>query len=469
MNKWRNVNISGGNTVHLCVIIPIYDESKRIISTVQNIEMNTTVDKIVLVATSREKEAYEKHTKGMLKKLYEKTNTEEILSYLRIEGFDEASFLDIADFKQLFEKGKNLILKRKSTIDIANELKERYSNVIVYHYFGTGYMSAQVNFGIKNYYKDYGNKEENLLFALYNADSKIDQKAINWVRRVKSENLDTHVIFQQYGNYTQNMGKIINNSGISKYILESAGLWQTRWSIGYEMANALQQFPDNEPFSKQFKIKNKKLLKFTYCIGHGLYFDYDTYQTFNGFTEVTPNEDMMFGLQACYYEIPVVPVPYLEYSDSPMLVKSLFIQKTTWYYGPIYAFTYKRIIESTLHSTNKYKKFHLLFYTFALFENSVRWIIAPTLVFIMLIFSLCLPPASLINLVFIYIYQPVLNKYCYHLTSTNKSSFVSKQPLAVFSVITFFLHGLSGIRALFQVIGRRLFHIQFQKMKTPLE
>ena len=82
-----------------------------------------------------------------------------------------------------------------------------------------------------------------------------------------------------------------------------------------------------------------------YCIGHGLFFSKDVYDLIGGFEEKSLNEDAIFGLKACFKNIQIIPVPWLEQADSLDSVISLFRPKITWIYGPGQAFEYRRLIK----------------------------------------------------------------------------------------------------------------------------
>ena len=141
--------------------------------------------------------------------------------------------------------------------------------------------------------------DDKTLIGVYNADSRPERETIDWVG-YQFEN-SAHRVFQQYGLYTgniSNMERLPNRS-----VLVGAALWQTRWSLGFEIFNALKQ----RCFCRQsgYRLNDP----FNYCIGHGLFVTKDIFLKTGGFNESFHNEDAFLGLQLCDMGETIVPVP----------------------------------------------------------------------------------------------------------------------------------------------------------------
>ena len=222
------------------------------------------------------------------------------------------------------EKEVNIV-KNPNTIDVVRELSEKYPILHVHYPKLDGKMAHQLNFAMKQLLKN--PFAENALFAVYNADSKPHPKTFDWVLSQQSKK--STQVFQQYGDYRKN---VMAFSGFSGFILTAASAWQTRWSIGFEMFNALKQKLFRNKLRAQ---KGRVLYPLNYCIGHGLFFTKNIFVKLHGFNEYAHNEDAIFGLELSYLAEPIAPIPYFDLSDTPSTVGSLFIQKSNWFFGPL--------------------------------------------------------------------------------------------------------------------------------------
>ncbi|ENM5772335.1 glycosyltransferase, partial [Vibrio mimicus] len=248
-----------------------------------------------------------------------------------------------------------------NTIQLVNKLKNDYPIRHLHYGNPSGNMSHQVNHAVRTITEE---TDSNVMFALYNADSIPQINSFDWITS-HSKYYDELIIFQQYGLYDANIDKLkSSNTWFSICCLQAASLWQIRWAIGFEYFNA----------SLQRALRYKRNISMNYCIGHGLFFNRNVFYKLGGFSETFPNEDAIFGLQASYFDIPIVPVPYFETCESPASVEALYIQKSTWHNGPRHAFRYYNQLKK--HYSNKVKLF--LFCT-QLFEHATRWILFPAL------------------------------------------------------------------------------------------
>lgn len=349
----------------------------------------------------------------------------------------------------------------KNTIDILEEYKEKYEWLHTYKYSGMGYMAHQLNYGIKQYIREYF-ADENTLFAVYNIDSVIEKETLKWVENEYLKRKQDNIIFQQYGIYTKNVASCRQQSGLwRKSILLSNMLWQTRWSTGFEIVHALWGI----------KSAHSKTWFMNYCIGHGLFFNRNTYEKIGGFEEQSLNEDAIFGLQACFNNIPIIPIPRLEYADSPDMVESLFKQKVTWIYGPGQAFLYKKLIQSR-RKLSRAETFRLFLLCAQLFEHAVRWVMMP--MFCMAYIVLATVEYSIwggiVSVLMTVFYLSGINLLNYLYVCGRKSDFSARDMVmaCLGCIPQFVMHGCSGILGLYQLLKDKIFHKGITKKKTEM-
>lgn len=462
MKKWNDFNsstcidnVSINEIVN--IIIPVLDESHRIRRTIDYIEKTLHNVRIILVTTEKENKIISKKEYiNEIEKCNTKSEIEKVLSdakkHLVITHYESSE--DISDYKQQIIRE---ICVSKNTLHVVEELKKQYNNIIVFHYTGEGNMSSQVNYAIHQYSQI--TEEIDPIFALYNADSLIDQRTINWATLAFEVNEGKDYLLQQYGKYTFPCTKLNKKSFEYKTLL-AASIWQTRWSIGYEMANAVEQFAKHNPVDACFHIGKSKRIKHNYCIGHGLYFRLSTITKIGFFSENTINEDMMLGMQAKNHNVPIVPIPFLEIADSPQSIKALYIQKSTWYYGPFEAFRYYKIIKKREELSFK-RSCMLLVFAVLLFENCIRWVFAPIHVIVLMICSILSPKLVLLSLLNLFVYLPFSNCII--------SNYKDKKSIFMFFPTLFFfvLHLLSAFRSIKRYMGQLCFSKTIIKEKTP--
>ena len=313
-------------------------------------------------------------------------------------------------------------------------------------------------------------RPENVLFALYNADSWPHDRTFPWVlaqfNALRARSGKTP-IFQQYGLYLKNRNQMSRASWLTGGILLSAAFWQTRWSIGFEIFNNLRQFAGMRPDNP---MKGRPVLN--YCIGHGLFFGYQVFEEFGGFSERTHNEDAMFGLQASFRRVPIIPIPFLELADSAETVRALYIQKSTWFWGPLQAFRYVSLIRQDLPGA-KEEGLTLFWLACRLFEHALLWIGGPTLMYTLLALAvLCGRPLDLaiwavVALTYLALPNWIAVAWCgpgYDLAG----EWTAGLRPAVGSLISYFLHGASAYRSLWRAMRSAKGEL-LAKERTPLK
>lgn len=352
----------------------------------------------------------------------------------------------------------------RDSVSASEQLSKSFGNVLTIHYpFKGGKMAHQVNYAVHFITEHFSVRQEDF-FALYNSDSHPDERTFPWIRNflTKQDIKLAPQIFQQYGDYFGNYSEIKNsNQGFfKKSILISAGLWQNRWSVGFEIPHSLQQF-------RKMRMKNLLFLPMNYCIGHGLFFSFESYKKLNGFSEDTHNEDAIFGLKLSYYEIPIIPIPFFDKSYSPNNLTGLFFQKASWFFGPLEAFEYYRRIVKEDPLINRTR---LFVFSAKLFSHAIYWVFGPLFFLILLIFSFLLGMKTLFLLVFLeFLVIPNIISWLIVREETQKEKV---SDILIFSLIGslffYMLHGISAWFSLFRYVRKVLFGTQIKKQKTAM-
>jgi hypothetical protein len=250
---------------------------------------------------------------------------------------------------------KKLNKNRPSTIDIVKQAvpelnKIQNKNVFFHiHYpFGKGAKSDQLNYALHVLYKEKPQnfKKKNLYIGLYDADSKTNKNVLK-VLATDAEKNNFPIIYQQPSIYLKNFNLLPNN--FSGLFMKSFALWQTRYSLGYEVPM----------FLKSPIIARRRLGVMQYCIGHGLFIRADFLKKVGFFP--TPIEDTRLGHILSYLKKEIRLLPLFEIIEVTNKIKILLKQTGVWYWGE------SRIIEdfkiaNQIEKIDKIKAFFLIIY-----------------------------------------------------------------------------------------------------------
>ncbi|PIS07515.1 hypothetical protein COT78_03200 [Candidatus Berkelbacteria bacterium CG10_big_fil_rev_8_21_14_0_10_43_13] len=449
------------------IVIPVIDEVARLPQTVKYfIEKFCKSRKVILCLVTTERE-----------KAYFKSNTEKYLSVLN--DLKDASDLQIFAQNHLLGTIKKqtkvnnltrsairkLILDREDTIDCVRNLCRKYPNqVTTYHYpHENGKMAHQINFAVKGICaeKNVGSRD---FFGIYNADSKPHPKTLDYIDTFASTQTDL-AVFQQHGNYLKNHIVLTKNFWTGS-VLFSAALWQTRWSLAIEMYNTFRQLPAQ----KLPQLVRRFLYPANYCVGHGLFFTRAVYEKVTCLSEVTMNEDAEFGLELNQLEIPITPIPFFDLSDSPDSIRSLFIQKSIWFFSPLQSYVYYRIIINKHKGDIDRLKLAILSARFLMF--AIYWLIGPIIFFgILLGFRSTL--ALWILAYLFYLIIPDLFAYLLILEMEQDESLKKRRlsyipQIVIGSGLAYLLHGLSALRAIGLATRKHFTGKEIQKNRTEM-
>lgn len=365
------------------------------------------------------------------------------------------------------EKENMLGNSGRNTIDVAIDLANKHLNVSRIHFTEqNGKMAHQLNYAVNNLIDSGSLSKSNDLIAVFNADSRPEKETFDWVQRKFKDG--KYSAFQQYGSYSENMLKIDCVHWSS--VLLSGSLWQTRWSVGFEIYNALKQL--------KFKYRTAKInmnYPFNYCIGHGLFITREVFEKVGGFSENTHNEDAILGLQLSEMQELLMPIPYFDISESPDTVEMLYKQKSNWYFGPLQAYSYMWIIlNETKHKT--FGKIRLFLLSTKLFMHAIFWILGPTLMLLGLILAVVSGKIALIGLSLLGLglfAVPSIMAYVVMLEigAIPRSFTSTKMTVSLLTgfFIFYVMHGASAYRGLYKYIKQLLSRTNAVKEKTIIK
>ncbi len=223
------------------------------------------------------------------------------------------------------------VANKKSTNEIVKEyikkLKKNNFKVELMNYpRKDGIMADQINFLAENL-KTILSKP-NTYFAIYNGDSKISpnnflsiNKEINLIKNSHRE----PKILQQSSFYQHNKTK---NKNFLELMAEGAGLHQTLWTLSHEIPKIKKQCRNIEKVKKHNLLSVLRHSKYTHCVGHGLFIK-GNYYLKNYLDNSVLNEDVPYGLSACFKKTPIYPLPIIELALTPAKIVNTYRQKAT--------------------------------------------------------------------------------------------------------------------------------------------
>ena len=364
------------------------------------------------------------------------------------------------------EKENTIISSYSNTIDVAKGIIDKYTRVSHIHFPGRdGKMAHQLNFAVKKLVDTENMMRGDDVMAVYNADSRPEKETFNWVKDKLISG--KYKVFQQYGCYMKNISNIGYVSG--SYILIAGSLWQTRWSIGFEIYNALKQIKFLK-HTKDFRLN----YPFNYCVGHGLYMTRSVFDQIGGFNEKTHNEDAVLGLQLSDMQEIIMPIPYFDISESPDTLNMLYRQKSNWYFGPLQAYSYLPFVSTKLRYS-EYRRFRLYILTTKLFFHAIYWIVGPTLISLILVLSIILRDIQLLIfslLAFLLFSIPSIISY-YFVTNLkitlSKNGILKTETKSTIGFFGFYImHGVSAYNGLYRYVRQILSGKKAEKVKTKI-
>lgn len=471
MRKKRNFEINPGKRKFF-IIIPILDETLRLPETVEYFIQNFCTKnshQIILVTTEKEKDYFKEKTKKLVKKIDSIDNQDDLI---KLAGSLLLENCDLKNCNLISAKGLLIkrVMERDDTIKCVDKLCKKFSpHIKSFHYpEPDGKMAHQINFAVKKI-NFFFKTEEDTIFAIYNADSRPDNKTFEYVDSFAPKD-NNRFVFQQHGNYLKNYRQF-SGININDSILTSAALWQTKWSLGIEMFNTLLQ----DPIKNYPKWLTKFVYPANYCVGHGLFITKEIYDKIGGLSETTYNEDAEFGLELSYFEIPILPIPFFDSSDSPNSTKSLYLQKSGWFFNPLQAFNYYKLIVGK-YRHKKLDKVKLFIMAVKFFLYAVYWFLGPILFFVMLVVAF-LNLHTFFWFLLLYIgYLLIPTTFAWILISNlDKRGIENTKDLnlliniVIGSGLAYLIHGLSATKAIGSLVKKVFLGQEIAKNKTEMK
>ena len=324
----------------------------------------------------------------------------------------------------------------KKTFDIIFDLlnKDDQQKIFVINYpHKSGVMAHQLNYAIEKLREKMGT--DDFWIGVYNADSRINTDTINYViKRINSIKCEKFCM-QQYSWYYCNKEK-------QKGIMQSCALWQTRWSITFEMARVLIQ----NHFSRLVMPRFLKihLEKMNYIIGHGFFINAKLLHWLGGFPQNTINEDACLGY--------LINCNDIRMSESPDKMNVYLNQQDTWYNGPIYAFKYYRLYKKK-ENCDRYR---CLLFAFKLFLHAIYWIAAPLILYFACMVMIDSIEKIIIWLIIIFLHMPFTNYLVHYFAKKHKKHMDFSVPCASMACIPFYLiHCLGPMKNIWKQLKGR--------------
>lgn len=387
--------------------------------------------------------------------------------YLLIPVLNEQKIIreTVQHFYSIVEEFKNvyvIFITTNKEIDQVNStyklirnliVEKRMTNIRLINYPSkNGVMAHQLNYGLKFIKENFEKKV--FWVGIYNADSRINRGTILYIlSKIKD---GEECVYQQYSYYPLPKGQN------KKSIIGSASLWQTRWSINFEIYRVLFQLKLSFYLKKInntfFKILVESIFeKMNYVIGHGFFSRSDILEKVGEFSETTINEDAILGYLLNCNRILIKPIPYFERADFAPNLLIYIRQQAVWFNGPLYAYNYFKIYLLKRTKNNFYENLRALILATKLFLMAFYWLVSPILLLIILPYYIdCYK--VLLSLIFIIILNlPLIHKYIKNsLKDISECDYNSlANPSVIYCTIFYLLHSVGPILCIIKIIFRK--------------
>lgn len=264
-----------------------------------------------------------------------------------------------------------------STHDILSHLCTPGCGVHLIRYpLSHGVMAHQVNHAVRWIREAEGG---DFVFGLYNVDSVIESATLAHARVRFGE--DMSAVLQQYAAYFP----APDGRGFGAGVLEHIALWQTRWSLHFELGRLLVDHAFLGPPAARGALA-RLLAPFHYVIGHGLWMSRATWEAVGGFPEDELNEDAALGLKLHVRGIRIEPIPALEEAEPPPRLRAYLRQQAVWFNGPFFAWRYawKELTRAEDRERPPVSATQVLAAGFKLQLHAVYWALGPPLLLLAL-------------------------------------------------------------------------------------
>lgn len=211
---------------------------------------------------------------------------------------------------------------------ISAEIKKLNSKLRCINYpYKNGNKSNQLNYVLKKISVNVD--MSNTYICIYDADSRPDFNSIHEV---------TNIICNNNANVIQQPNIANINYRKLNFYLKTESCFQTLRSYAIERYNA---------YVSTFKIINKIIVPYSYCVGHGLIVNFKFLMD-NGLFP-SPFEDVTFGFKMILSKTPVYPTVSADYCQTVESFKDLFFQSGNWIKPFFYSL---KIYKETIKTNN---------------------------------------------------------------------------------------------------------------------
>lgn len=329
------------------ICIPMLREQRIVSETLKYFsQLKYPVGMFQIVVVTTNKEAYDKKSKSVLiknlatdislGKQFEKIKTKymglfpiDLLTKIYLDFRLKDVSIILLNIRKMYKNLPTTFeLATKEAKVINSQFRQKIISVINYPY-KNGVMSHQINYVIKRLGDD--KRSDNSVFAVYNADSRPNLDTLKFVTATLRE-FETKTgfrpnIVQQSSLFTLNYNQYPKT--VTGYILKSASLFQTKWTLVRELSRFRAQSFSAINYKGNF-ISELFNTRISHCVGHGLFVRFGVLKSEYLPTE-TINEDLPFGYYQCCKGEPILPLPILENSECPESITSLINQKRFWF------------------------------------------------------------------------------------------------------------------------------------------
>lgn len=346
---------------------------------------------------------------------------------------------------------EELIANMATTYSILQELiKNENKKIYLFNYpERKGVMAHQLNYAVKKIKEI--EKGDDFWIGIYNADSRINVESLKYIYYNLDKVSDKESIcFQQYSwYYNKNIAEKCSLVG-------SASLWQTRWSLIFELYRVLAENGKNKKSRYFLPLVNLLCQRMNYVIGHGFYINASMLNKIGGFPENTINEDAFLGYLLNINRISIIPIPFLEAADFTDKLSIYIKQQSVWFNGPLFAFQYFKLYIDSQKDISRFEVLRALLLALKLFIHAVYWIVGPVLLGCAFIYSLKSVCFLFIFILIVTLYLPFTNlcvekivrKYFVKRARQAKASWI-------FCPMSYILHCFGPIRnIILSVLGR---------------
>lgn len=224
--------------------------------------------------------------------------------------------------------------------------------------------------------------------AVYNADSRPHRGTLELVgdlsRGYADQNGSYPPAFQQSALFLENFSHVGKRRG--GLVLQAAALLQSRWVLSHEIPRLRRQSYS----ARQFDARKLPILQrltgaeFALCVGHGFFIRYDFALRLELFATSNICDDFLWSHRLCIEHVPIMPLPLLESAESPVTIKSLIIQKKSWFLG------YMEYLRSRwlILQTGKYDRLTVELVTFYGLSHALTWLLLSPVIFLAFVLPL---------------------------------------------------------------------------------